>query len=204
MALQESYPQPTEGEEFKELSPALPQLTGGDAGGLEGELRLALEEIAHLRNELQETQQQLRRTQLEGGGEGVNLLANLATELRQPLASIIGYTDFLLGESVGILGTLQRKFLERIRIATQRMMAILDDYTPAIDLQGGQMQLSVEAVSLSEVLENALAEVRELQNARQIELQSDLPAELSPGFGRPRRPRTDSGQTAPKRPQSLP
>ncbi len=181
--LQENYPQTTKSEEFKEVSPALPQLTTVDSGGLEGELRLALEEIAHLRDKLEESQQQLRRTQLEGGGEGVNLLANLATELRQPLASIIGYTDFLLGESVGILGTLQRKFLERIRIATQRMMAILDDYTPAIDLQGGQMQLSVEAVSLSEVLENALAEVRELQNARQIELQSDLPAELCPVLG---------------------
>jgi len=184
--LQESASQATELEPPAPVPLELPRLAANDSASLEGELRLALEEIARLRAELEETQQQLRRAQIEGGGgETVNLLANLGTELRQPLASIVGYTDFLLGESVGILGALQRKFLERIRLATQRMMAILDDYTPPIDLQGGQIQLNVEAVSLKGVIENALKEVRELQDSRRIEIQSDLPGELSPVSGDP-------------------
>ncbi len=184
-ALQEHAMQPTEPAELGEeaVSPGS-IFKANDSSSLQGELRLALEEVAHLRQELEQTQQHLRHLQLEGGGvESSSLLANLATELRQPLASIVGYTDFLLGESVGILGTLQRKFLERIRIATQRMMAILDDYTPATDLQGGQIQLNVEAVSLPIVLQNALAEVEQLKLARQSDVQSDLPAELSPVLG---------------------
>lgn len=185
-ALQERESQVTEPEPPVAVPPELPRLEANDSASLEGELRLALEEIARLRGELEETQQQLRRAQIEGGaGETVNLLANLGTELRQPLASIVGYTDFLLGESVGILGALQRKFLERIRLATQRMMAILDDYTPATDLQGGQIQLNVEAVSLKALIENALNEVRELQDSRHIEIQNDLPGELSPVSGDP-------------------
>ncbi|RCK72505.1 MAG: Phosphate regulon sensor protein PhoR (SphS) [Anaerolineae bacterium] len=185
-ALQEKEVQESEVEQPSTIPATLPGLTANDSASLEGELRLALEEIARLRGELEETQQQLRRAQIEGSsGETVNLLANLGTELRQPLASIVGYTDFLLGESVGILGTLQRKFLERIRLATQRMMAILNDYTPATDLQGSQIQLNVEAVSLKTVIENALSEVRELQDSRHVELQLDLPAELSPASGDP-------------------
>lgn len=185
-ALQEKEVQESEVEQPSTIPATLPGLTTNDSASLEGELRLALEEIARLRGELEETQQQLRRAQIEGSsGETVNLLANLGTELRQPLASIVGYTDFLLGESVGILGTLQRKFLERIRLATQRMMAILNDYTPATDLQGSQIQLNVEAVSLKTVIENALSEVRELQDSRHVELQLDLPAELSPASGDP-------------------
>lgn len=185
-ALQERESQVTELEPPPAVPPELSRLAANDSASLEGELRLALEEIARLRGELEQTQQQLRRAQIEGGGgETVNLIANLGTELRQPLASIVGYTDFLLGESVGILGALQRKFLERIRLATQRMMAILDDYTPAIDLQGGQIQLNVEAVSLKAVIENALTEVRELQDSRHIKIQNDLPGELSPVSGDP-------------------
>ncbi|MCX8063396.1 MAG: HAMP domain-containing histidine kinase, partial [Anaerolineales bacterium] len=183
-ALHESRAQETAAAKSEEASSVLPRLALNQTSGLEGELRLALEEIARLRGEVEETQQRLRRAQLESGeGEGVNLLANLATELRQPLASIVGYTDFLLGESVGILGTLQRKFLERIRIATQRMMAILDDYTPATDLQGGQVQLNLEAVSLPAVIENACAEITDLKEARQIDLQCEIPSELSPVLG---------------------
>jgi len=185
-AWQERERQATELAPPAPAPPELPRLAANDSASLEGELRLALEEIARLRGELEETHQQLRRAQIEGGGgETASLLANLGTELRQPLASIVGYTDFLLGESVGILGTLQRKFLERIRLASQRMMAILDDYTPAIDLQGGQIQLNVEAVSLKTVIENALREVGELQDSRRIEIQSDLPDELSPVSGDP-------------------
>lgn len=183
-ALQERLAQATETEKGDEDLGGLPRLATPSSAGLEGELRLALEEIARLRSELDETQQRLRRAQLEGGeGESVSLLVNLATELRQPLASIVGYTDFLLGESVGILGTLQRKFLERIRIATQRTMAILDDYTPATDLQGGQLQLNVEAVFLPTVIENACAEVAALKEERQIDLHCEIPNDLSPVFG---------------------
>lgn len=185
-ALQERESQVTEPEPPSAVPTEVTRLAVSDSASLEGELRLALEEIAHLRGELEETRQKLRRAQIEGGGgETVNLLANLGTELRQPLAAIVGYTDFLLGESVGILGALQRKFLERIRLATQRMMAILDDYTPATDLQGGPIQLNVESVSIKAVIENALNEVRELQDSRHIEIQSDLPDELSPVSGDP-------------------
>jgi signal transduction histidine kinase len=184
VALQERSAQQTEIEPPQAEPEGLSRLAVNESASLEGELRLALEEIARLRSELDDTQQKLRRAQLEGGGgEAATVLANLGTELRQPLASIVGYTDFLLGESVGILGTLQRKFLERVRLATQRMMAILDDYTPATDQQGGQIQLNVQPVSLPAVIETALSEVRELQQARQIDLQSDLPTELSPVLG---------------------
>ncbi|MCS6908556.1 MAG: ATP-binding protein [Anaerolineales bacterium] len=168
----------------QEGSPVVPLSTTNRATSLEGELRLALEEIAHLRTELEESRRQLRQAQLENGSaEGSELLINLTTELRQPLASIVGYTDFLLSESVGILGTLQRKFLERIRIATQRMTAILNDYAPVTDPKGGQVRLSLGAVPLSSVLQNAIAEVQELKKIRQVDLQSEIPVDLPPVLG---------------------
>ena len=52
--------------------------------------------------------------------EQAEVMASIAQELRQPMSSVVGYTDLLLGESVGILGSLQRKFVERIKASTER------------------------------------------------------------------------------------
>lgn len=174
-----SPPQPIE-TSAEELSPQhSPPLT--DTSTLQGELRLALEEIVRLRAELEESQAAQHRMQIrERSAEAGGVLAQMGMELRQPLASILGYTDFLLGESVGILGALQRKFLERIRIATQRMSAILDDYTPAMDAQGAQIQINPEATLLPPILEKVTAETAEQLQARNIRLEVHLPEDPPP------------------------
>jgi signal transduction histidine kinase len=151
----------------------------GDTATLQGELRMALEEIARLREALEES----RRAHLpapESASLPNSPLANLAAELRQPLASIVGYTDFLLGESVGILGALQKKFLERIRIASQRMSAILDDYTPAVESQGAQIQLNPEITPFPPVLEKVTGDVQEDLETRRLQLQVNLPEDIPP------------------------
>jgi signal transduction histidine kinase len=54
-------------------------------------------------------------------------VVSVVQEIRQPMSSIMGYTDLLLAESVGILGALQRKFLERIKGSTVRMHTMLNE-----------------------------------------------------------------------------
>src|SRR5690606_25485973 len=96
------------------------------------ELRLAMEEVAALHAKLEAAQQAIVETTQQQPGaqipaEQVELVASIAQELRQPLSSVMGYTDLLLGESVGLLGALQRKFLERVRNSTERMNHLIDD-----------------------------------------------------------------------------
>ncbi|MGB9640994.1 MAG: sensor histidine kinase [Anaerolineales bacterium] len=142
---------------------------------LEEELHLALEEIAHLRNELEKAQenQRLARTQARGL-EGTTLIANLATELRQPLASILGYTDFLLGESVGILGSLQRKFLERIRSATQRINTILEDYLPETNITSHTALANTQNLDLAQLIQKVMEETEPERQSKNQQLQLDL------------------------------
>jgi signal transduction histidine kinase len=76
----------------------------GDRGSveqLELQLRQSLEENARLRNELAETDQRLLESVRQPMGEGVSQermqeVTDIVQELRQPMASIIGYTDLLL------------------------------------------------------------------------------------------------------------
>jgi signal transduction histidine kinase len=151
---------------------------------LEGELRLALEEIARLKSAISESDQKI--LSLSGGQasgaaqkEGQNEAAvSIAQELRQPMSSIIGYTDFLLGESVGILGALQRKFLERIKVATERMSRLVDDLNQVTDLNSNTLQLVSKIVDLSAIIDEAIAQTRDQLLQKDIALSVDLPEQL--------------------------
>jgi signal transduction histidine kinase/GAF domain-containing protein len=84
------------------------------------------------------------------------LLASLVQELRTPMTSIIGYTDLLLGESVGILGAMQRKFLQRVKANTERMSAKLDDLIEITAIDLGRLEIEPETVNIVSIIEEAI------------------------------------------------
>ncbi len=147
------------------------------------ELRLVLEEVAALHAKLQAAQQAIVETAEQQPGakipaEQVELVASIAQELRQPLSSVMGYTDLLLGESVGLLGALQRKFLERVRSSTERMNTLIDNLIriAELDPQGQSVQRSL--VDLSGVIDDAISLLREPLQEKRIALRVNLPRQM--------------------------
>lgn len=107
-------------------------------------------------------------------------IADIAQELRKPLASLSGYTDFLLSESVGILGALQRKFLLRIQAATGRMRGLLDDLQKIVEPEHPLSSSdTAEVIDLNAVIQDVVAWVRPKLVEKRIILRLDLP-EQSP------------------------
>jgi signal transduction histidine kinase/GAF domain-containing protein len=84
------------------------------------------------------------------------LLASLVQELRTPMTSIVGYADLLLGESVGILGAMQRKFLQRVKANTERMSAKLDDLIEITAIDLGRLEIEPETVNIVSIIEEAI------------------------------------------------
>lgn len=152
-----------------------------DSAHLEEELKLALTEIAQLRKGLAETENQfLELKDAIGDPENlsedqIEVFTSVAQELRQPMSSIIGYADLLLGESVGILGALQRKFLERIKASTERMDTLLDDLFQVVTLDSEGVTLRPEPVDLGSVVDEALAVTRNKLKERGIVIRVDFP-----------------------------
>ncbi len=149
-----------------------------------GELRLALEEVARLQIELQEIGQkvdELASQPKENAAPAAQIeeIANIVQELRQPMSSILGYTDFLLGESIGILGTMQRKFLERVKMSTERMSKLVDDLvrvtSPGSD---NWRSLPSDRIDLNQVLNDATALVSDLLHTRSVSMKMEAPDEL--------------------------
>jgi len=153
-------------------------------GQLEEELRLTLEEIAHLKSKLAQADQGMLNLHNETtepaqqSDQQIEVFTSIAQDLRQPMSSIIGYTDLLLGESIGILGALQRKFLERVRASTERMQVMLDDLLQIFTIEGDRLQLKPEMINLGNIIDEAILGTSPQLRDRHIILRVDLPEKL--------------------------
>lgn len=152
------------------------------SGQFESELRLTLKEVAQLQNQLAEAN--MRMIELEKGTasaqavEQAEVIASISQELRQPMSSIVGYTDLLLGESVGILGSLQRKFVERIKSSTERIGNLVDDLIQVNTFEAGLRKLKPEATDLNSIIDNAMSYTSNQLREKNISLLLDLPKNL--------------------------
>jgi signal transduction histidine kinase len=104
----------------------------------------------------------------------IEVIASISQELRQPMSSIVGYTDLLMGESVGILGALQRKFIERIKASTERIGGLVDDLIQTTNLETGKMEFKPESIDLNLIIDNAMAYTSTQIREKNITLRLDL------------------------------
>ena len=100
--------------------------------------------------------------------EQAEVVASISQELRQPMSSIVGYTDLLLGESVGILGTLQRKFVERIKASTERIGSLIDDLIQVTTLETGLQRTQTRSRWIWTLSSTTPCPTRAVRSARRI------------------------------------
>jgi len=145
---------------------------------MERELRQTLEEMAHMQNALADANIKILELEKRPAApittEQVEVIASISQELRQPMSSIVGYTDLLMGESVGILGALQRKFVERIKASTERIGGLVDDLIQITNLETGKMEFNPEAIDLNLIIDNAMAYTSTQIREKNITLRLDL------------------------------
>ena len=130
-----------------------------------GELEEAQEQIAELKNEL------ARRDSEEAEA----VVTSLLQELRTPLTSIAGYTDLLLGETMGILGTKQRDFLQRVKVNVERTDLLLEQVVQMAATSGQPTALEdVEFVNVQEALDTAVNTVISQVRKKELRLNLDI------------------------------
>ena len=129
----------------------------------------------------------LRDISLEAEGwrvrdETVNALSE---SLRTPLSAVHSYGDMLLNESVGLITTAQRRYLQRIRNGVDQMEGVLMNFTDL--LRADIARIQTEQGGLNAAFNEAIDAAREeltlagVQLAAEIE-QSLLPIRIAPEF----------------------
>ena len=106
------------------------------------------------------------------------VIASLAQELRTPMTSISGYTDLLLKESAGILGAMQRQFLQRVQANTERMSVMLNDLVRVTAVDTEQFKPEPESVNIVEIIEEAIMGNSSQYCERNVTTQLDLDEHL--------------------------
>jgi hypothetical protein len=148
-------------------------------GHMEAELRLTLEEIARLQNALAEANMKNIALQASIDSqpskiEGTQVLKPVLQEIKQPIHTIQGYIDLLSNESVGILGTFQKRFVERISNAINH----LDEILKNLELESGDLvdenRVYSKDFSLTAVVEETLMLYSELLRTKLITLKVEF------------------------------
>jgi signal transduction histidine kinase len=107
------------------------------------------------------------------------IILGMVQELRTPMTSIVGYVDLLLSESAGILGEMQRRFLQRVSANVARLSSMLNDLNRITALDTGQFALVLQPVDVVGLIEDALTgssgQFREKELTVHLNLDDEVP-----------------------------
>ncbi|MBB5515202.1 Na+/proline symporter/nitrogen-specific signal transduction histidine kinase [Rubricella aquisinus] len=123
-------------------------------------------------NELEETAEQLRRANVQLKAIGVQkdaFLSQVSHELRTPMTSIRSFAE-ILREGADIPPEKSKRFISIIHDESQRLTRLLDEILDISVLEGGQITLRREDVTLDAVLTHAIAATEPLLTAHNVTL----------------------------------
>lgn len=151
----------------------------GDLERQANEMRVALA-AADDRLELLQIRANAHNAQPVYRPDNPDLILGMVQELRTPMTSIVGYVELLLNESAGILGEMQRKFLQRVSANVARLTSMLEDLTRISSLDAGRFVLVPQRVDVVSVIEDAITEASISLREKGLTLHLDLEDEMPP------------------------
>lgn len=155
---------------------------------LESDLRIALDELTRVQNLLAEANLQILNLQNRvlapdiSSGQGGQTLVNIVQELRQPIYSILGYIDLVIGETKDMLGSEHAQYLSRIKSSSERLKSILNEYTIS-PFESSPVELAPQDVDFNIVLEQVLVSMSDQLRENNVSLLRNIPDRLPLVYG---------------------
>ena len=107
-------------------------------------------------------------------GHKSEFLATMSHELRTPLNAVIGFSDVLLERLFGELNERQEEYVRDIRDSGRHLLELINEILDLSKVEAGRMELEPVALSLPELLEQALALVRERAARQRLTVTLDV------------------------------
>ncbi|MCZ6895277.1 MAG: ATP-binding protein [Gammaproteobacteria bacterium] len=123
---------------------------------------------------------QRQNLELEASNRVKNqFVANMSHELRTPLNAILGFSEMMMNEVFGPVGTEQyREYLRDINDSGNHLLEIINNILDLSKIEAGQFELRDEEVDAVHAIESSIRLIRERARHRNIEIGTDLPDRL--------------------------
>ncbi|HXP72529.1 MAG TPA: PAS domain-containing sensor histidine kinase [Stellaceae bacterium] len=137
------------------------------------------QDITDRRREVEELRQSKTSAEFANRAK-TEFLANMSHEIRTPLNAILGFSEVIMDEVFGPVGTPRyREYATDIRNSGVHLLQIINDLLDLSKLDAGKLELHETEVSLPQLVEGSVRLVRERAGsagvAIDVELSADLP-----------------------------
>jgi signal transduction histidine kinase len=163
------------GDEFQQLSEAFNAMLGRVEAS-QAQLRSMNESLDLKINELAEANVGL----FESNRFKSEFLANVSHELRTPLNSIIGFAELLEEVATGEAAPdpKRRRYLRNILSSGRALLEMINELLDMAKIEAGRMEVTIEATSVTDIIEGLVGIMRPQAEARSIDLTAHLGANV--------------------------
>lgn len=102
------------------------------------------------------------------------LIANTSHELRTPLTAILGFSSVLLQECFGPMNFKQKEYVDRISSSGQHLLEVINDILDLSRIEAGRLELELQIVFISEIVESAISLIREKALEQGLSLEIEI------------------------------
>jgi signal transduction histidine kinase len=138
---------------------------------------------ARLFREIEEKSRELA----EASKHKSQFLANMSHELRTPLNAILGYAELMLDSIYGEPSEKMRAVLERLQSNGRHLLGLINDVLDLSKIEAGQLTLSLDDYSLSDVVHGVFSAVEPLAAEKRLAFKAEIAPGLPTGRGDGRR-----------------
>jgi signal transduction histidine kinase len=108
-----------------------------------------------------------------------DFLAKVSHEIRTPLNAIIGFSEVMMEERFGPIGTERYKqYLRDIHVSGAHLMSLLNDLLDLSKIESGKMELNFEAVALNDIVMECVALMQPQANRERIIIRTSLSSQV--------------------------
>ena len=106
-------------------------------------------------------------------------LAKISHEIRTPLNAIIGFSEVMMDERFGPIGSDRyRQYLKDIHASGDHLISLLNDLLDLSKIEAGKLELTFVSVNLNDLVQQCVAIMQQQANRERVIVRTSLPENL--------------------------
>lgn len=137
-----------------------------------------LRDITHWKN-VEEELVAAKRSAETANAQKSEFLARISHEIRTPLNAIIGFSEVMMEERFGPVGSQRyRDYLHDIHVSGTHMLSLINDLLDLSKIEAGKLELAFESVAVNEIIQECVALMQPQANRERIIIRTSLSTDV--------------------------